>query len=297
MVNVSLKQKPQRRALMELFGATVYESPSTNTRFGKEVIAGSKDGLGTLAIATAEAIELVDRLENTQFAVGSGENSVLLHQTIIGNEVLNQLLEVNIFPDKVYACVGAGSNFCGISFPLMRYAKKNQKKCDFVAVEPIACPKLTKGTYAFDINDFSGVTPYSKMYTLGSAYIAPPIHAGGLRYHGTSEFLSALYEKKLVSARAISQKASLAAGLLFSECEGILPAPESAYAIAAALEDITSNPKASNKILINISGHGLYDLCSYEEYKNNQLSDDIPSETMLRESLSQLKQKDFSSAF
>lgn len=289
MVNVSLKQKPQRKALMELYGATVYESPSTKTKLGLKIRNECPDHHGSLAIATGEAIELTNELEHAQFAVGSGENSVLLHQTVIGNEVLNQLQELNIFPDKIYACVGAGSNFCGISFPLFRHARLHNKRCEFIAVEPIGCPKLTRGIFAFDLNDFSGITSYAKMYTLGSKYLAPPIHAGGLRYHGTAELLSALYSRNLVKACAISQQKSLAAGLLFAELEGILPAPESAYAIAGAIEDIEKDPLKPDTIVINISGHGLFDLHSYEQYQQNNLPNDEPNELEIEESLSALK--------
>jgi tryptophan synthase beta chain len=291
MVNISLQQKPQRKVLMELYGATVYESPSTKTKLGVNILKKEPSHHGSLAIATGEAIELSQSLENTKFTVGSGETNVLLHQTVIGNEVLNQMEKLNIFPNKVYACVGAGSNFSGISFPLLRYAKEHNKSCDFIAVEPIACPKLTQGIYALDINDFSGTTPSSKMYTLGAQYISPPIHAGGLRYHGTSEFLSALYHNGYIQARAISQKKSLAAGLLFAEHEGILPAPESAYAIAAAIEDIEKNPKVQNTIIINISGHGLFDLTAYEEYKKNTLINDEADDEKIQTSLSQIKEQ------
>jgi tryptophan synthase beta chain len=277
MVKVSLEQKPQRKALMELFNATVYESPSSITDVGLKAKQDNPLTHGSLAIATGEAIELITKLGDAQFAVGSGENNVLLHQTVIGNEVLNQMELLNIFPDKVYACVGAGSNFSGITFPLLRYAKNNNKNCEFIAVEPIACPKLTKGIYAVDVNDFSGTTPYSKMYTLGSKYITPPIHAGGLRYHGTSEFVSALYDYKYIKACAISQRSSLQAGLLFANHEGILPAPESAYAVAAAIEDIAKNPEEPIKIIINISGHGLFDIRAYEEFQKNILENDEPS--------------------
>ena len=289
MVKVSLQQKPMRKTLMELYGATVYESPSQETSLGQRIRKEDPNSHGSLAIATGEAIELISKTENAQFAVGSGENSVLLHQTVIGNEVLNQMDELNIFPDKVYACVGAGSNFCGISFPLLRYAQYHKKTCDFIAVEPVACPKLTRGIYALDVNDFSGMTTFSKMYTLGSSYMAPPIHAGGLRYHGTSEFLSALYDKDMIKACAVSEKASLAAGILFAENEGILPAPESAYAIAAAIADINKNKNLNSKIVINISGHGLFDLNSYELYKNNMLSNDIPDEHNIESSIEVLK--------
>ncbi len=289
MVRVSLQQKPLRKEWMEFYDATVYESPSLMTSLGQKTNELEPETPGSLAIATGEAIEFVAKTPHAQFAVGSGENSVLLHQTIIGNETLYQLDAVRAFPDKVYACVGAGSNFCGIAFPLMRYAKQHQRQCEFIAVEPVACPKLTRGIYASDINDFSGITTYSKMYTLGSAYVAPPIYAGGLRYHGTSEILSALYAQKKIQACAISEKDSLAAGILFADHEGILPAPESAYAIGAALQDIRQNKLEGATILINISGHGLFDLQAYESYKKDTLKNDIPDAKIIQESITSLK--------
>ena len=264
MVSVSLQQKPMRQSLMSVYGATVYESPSDVTNLGRRVRDENPYSLGSLAIATGEAIEWASQISDAQFAVGSGENSVLLHQTIIGNEVLNQLDSLQCFPDHVYACVGAGSNFCGISMPLMRYAKQHQKQCEFVAVEPLECPKLTQGHFVIEKNDFSDDPRYSKMYTLGSSFVAPPIHAGGLRYHGTSEMLSALYDKKYVTARAISEQDSLDSGLLFSKKEGILPAPESAYALAAMIDDVRQGKMEGKNLLVNISGHGLYDLTAYE---------------------------------
>lgn len=284
MVGVSFRQKPERPAMMRLFDAQVYESPSMITKVGRVKRSENKELFGSLAVATAEAIEHANQSKYTQFAIGSGENCVLLHQTIIGNEVINQLDQINLFPDYVIACMGAGSNFAGISFPLMRAAKQRSRQCKFVAVEPVGCPKLTRGVYAYDINDFSGITPVSKMYTLGNRFIAPGIHAGGLRYHGTSELLSALYANKRFAACAIKQKDSLKAGLLFAKSEGILPAPESAYAISAAI-DIAQYAKKGSSILINVSGHGLFDLTAYEEFKKGVIDDGFPNEELLRESL------------
>jgi len=265
MVDISYDQKPQRPNMMQLFGADVYRSPSTKTKIGMTQQQNYAAQPSSLAIATAEAIEYADTLKDAKFAVGSGETCVLLHQTIIGNEVLKQAENMDIFPDRVYACVGAGSNFCGISFPLMRYARTHHRSCEFIAVEPVDCPKLTKGKYTIAANDFSEGAPYSKMYTLGIDFVAPPIHAGGLRYHGTSDFLSILYHHKLISARAISQPASLAAGLLFGECEGVLPAPESAYALGALVEDLRQGLGENQNFLVNISGHGMFDMKCYQK--------------------------------
>lgn len=290
MVASSLRQKPLRRNFIEMFGATVYESPSSHTHVGKEILRKNNAHPGSLAVATAEAIEIANQSKYTQFAVGSGENSVLLHQTIIGEEVLMQMQEYDIFPDQVIACMGAGSNFGGIALPIHRYAKENNLNCTLIAVEPMACPKLTRGKYAIAINDFSGTTPVSKMYTLGEDFVAPEIHAGGLRYHGTSEFLSAMYDKKLFTAKAVGQVESLQAGKLFMETEGILPAPESAHAIAVAINNAKNHPQSMKplNILINISGHGQFDLAAYELLDKGLLSDPVPSEESILSALQNL---------
>lgn len=289
MVNISLSQKPQRKAMMELMGATVISSPSGYTKVGKNAL-NKNNKLGSLAIATAEAIEMSNQEKYTQFAVGSGENSVLLHQTIIGQEALNQLQKLDVFPDQVIACMGAGSNFAGIGLPLRMHANKFGKNCQLIAAEPVACPKLTRGKYTYEINDFSGTTPISKMYTLGQKFVAPAIHAGGLRYHGTSEFLSAMFHHKMFEASAIKQKEALQAGLLFMETEGILPAPESAHALAVAIQNAKKHPISDKplNILVNISGHGLFDLAAYDQFQKNILDDDMPSEEMIKISLAEL---------
>lgn len=287
MVGISLRQKPQRRVMMELYGAKVCESPSNITDVGRNAQLSDPEKIGSLAIATGEAIEMANKNSNAKFAVGSGENSVLLHQTIIGLEAIKQLSEHNESPDYIIGCMGAGSNFGGIALPFMRLFKESGGKCKFIAAEPVACPKLTRGKYAYDINDFSGTTPLSKMFTLGSQYLAPGIHAGGLRYHGTSELLSALYANKYFDAVAIPQTDALRAGLLFSESESILPAAESAHAIASAINIINASPIFSTPptILINISGHGYFDLLAYDEFKNGKVDDAYPNETMIENSL------------
>lgn len=290
MVGISLRQKPQRRMIMEAFGATVYESPTDLTETGKKSRLADPLCIGSLAIASGEAIELANNDKHAKYAVGSGENSVLLHQTIIGLEAINQLAAYDELPDYVVACMGTGSNFGGISLPFMRVFKETGHKCRFVAAEPVACPKFTKGKYAYDINDFSGTTPLSKMFTLGSTYLAPSIHAAGLLYHGTSRLLSALYANKEFDAVAIPQNEALQAGLLFAETEGILPAPESAHAIAAAI-NIIKQSKNSNrpiKILINISGHGNFDLLAYDEFVKGHLDDGYPCDIDIKNSLRML---------
>jgi tryptophan synthase beta chain len=287
MVGISYRQKPQRRTIVELFGGAIHESPSPLTRTGREAMKRDPARIGSLAVATGEAIELArEHRDTARFAVGSGENCVILHQTVIGNEAVRQMAALGDFPDHVVACMGAGSNFGGVGMPFLRAARAMGRKVELVAAEPVACPKLTRGAYLFDINDFSGTTPVTRMYTLGSAFLAPPIHAGGLRYHGTSAFLSALYADKIFSARAVSQADALAAGALFADTEGLIPAPESAHAVAAAIE-IARGAKHGRgpAILINISGHGLFDLAGYELARRGELGDDWPDETMIAASL------------
>jgi tryptophan synthase beta chain len=285
MVGISYRQKPQRRTIVELFGGQIHESPSELTHTGREALKRDPGRIGSLAVATGEAIEVARQQSDTaRFAVGSGENCVLLHQTVIGNEAVRQMADPNDFPDYVVACMGAGSNFAGVGMPFLRAARSQGRSVRLVAAEPVACPKMTRGAYLFDINDFSGTTPVTRMYTLGSSFLAPPIHAGGLRYHGTSAFLSALYANGGFDARAIRQAEALKAGVLFAETEGIIPAPESAHAIAASLQ-IAAERKSGCSILMNISGHGLFDLAGYEQARRGELPDDSPDERMIAASL------------
>lgn len=291
MVGASLRQKPQRRVMIELFGAELHESPSEVTQVGRDMLSKDPSRTGSLAIATGEALEIAHGRKRTRFAVGSGENCVLLHQTVIGIEAAAQMHALGDFPHDVVACMGAGSNFGGIGLPFMREATQRRRRVRLLAVEPTACPKLTRGAYAYDINDFSGTTPISRMYTLGSRYLAPPIYAGGLRYHGTSPFLSAMLADGLFDAAAVPQSEALQAGLLFADAEGILPAPESAYAIAGALRLARSHPRSTQPrvILMNISGHGLFDLQAYDAARRGEASLDLPDEALLAESLEEVK--------
>ncbi len=287
MVGISYRQKPQRRTIVELFGGAIHESPSDLTQTGRNALKRDPERIGSLAVATGEAIELArEQKDSARFAVGSGENCVVLHQTVIGNEAVRQMADFDDFPDYVVACMGAGSNFGGVGMPLLRAAKSLGRKVELVAAEPVACPKMTRGEYLYDINDFSGTTPITRMYTLGSGFLAPPIHAGGLRYHGTSAFLSALYAHNGFSARAIGQTDAMSAGMLFAEAEGIIPAPESAHAVAAALQIAREHKTGPGRaILINISGHGLFDLAGYEQAGRGELTDDVPDEAMIAASL------------
>ena len=288
MPMVSLRQKPSRRVMMELYGGELFESPSPRTSVGREYAAAHPDALGSLAVATGEAIELAKSQEGYRFAVGSGENHVLLHQTVIGQEAIAQMTQLDDWPDVVTACMGAGSNFAGVVFPFMRACRSRGLTTRFIAAEPIACPKLTRGHYAFERNDFSETTPITRMYTLGRKFEAPGIHAGGLRYHGTSPLLSAMYHDKLFEARAYPQRRTFEIASMFMKAEGLVPAPESAYAICAAADVAATSPRGT-RILINISGHGLLDLSAYSDFASGKLDDGAPSEDLIRQSLAQLE--------
>lgn len=292
MVGASLRQKPQRGTLMRLLGATVHESPSASTTVGREARRSDTGRIGTLAVATGEAVEFARSRRKTRFAVGSGENCVLLHQTVIGSEALAQITALGEFPDLVVACMGAGSNLAGIGLPFVRAAKERGRTVRLLAVESTACPRLTCGHYAYDVNDLSGTTPISKMYTLGSNYVPPPVYAGGLRYHGAAPFLSAMYADGGFDAMAIDQVTVLGAGLEFAEVEGILPAPESAHAVAGAIDLARrhSHDAPPLVILINVSGHGMLDFSAYESYLDGNLNAGWPDEHILSESLRQVDQ-------
>jgi tryptophan synthase beta chain len=287
MPRVSLQQKPQRKTMMELFGATVYESPSNVTQLGRRINSESPDKLGSLAIATGEALEMVTSGNKRQFAVGSGENHVLLHQTIIGEEAKWQLEQLGEWPDSIYACMGAGSNFAGISFPFL-CDENGRPMPDCVAAEPMACPKITRGMYAYTATDFSGTTPIARMMTLGTDYEAPGIHAGGLRYHGTSPFLSSLYQLGIFRGVALPQRQVFATAINFARCEGILPAPESAHALAAAAQEFANKPEEKT-CLINISGMGYHDLAGYAEYAAGTMDDGILKDAEIDRSLAALQ--------
>lgn len=290
MVSSSLRQKPQRRVAIELFGATLHESPSDLTDVGRAARRKDPNHIGTLGTATGEALEFARNDDNVRFAVGSGENCVLLHQTLIGMEAIEQIASMGDFPTHVVACIGAGSNFGGVGLPFLRAAKEIDCDTRLVAVEPSECPKLTRGRYAYDFSDFSGTTPISKMYTLGSSYTAPAIHAGGLRYHGTSPFLSSMYHDGLFDAIAMGQQAVLKAGCLLAETEGVLPAPESAHAVAGALKLASEHPATADPlvILVNISGHGWFDIGAYEKYKRGDIEHTTVDEAALQSSLAAL---------
>ncbi len=276
MVKVSYEQKPYRRIMMETFGAHVFASPTDRTASGRAVLAEDPNSTGSLGIAISEAAEVAATSGGTKkYGLGSVLNHVLLHQSVIGQESLKQMDMAGEYPDVVIGCVGGGSNFGGIAYPFLRENLVNGQRTRLVAVEPTATPSLTKGMYAFDYGDSAELAPIVKMYTLGHAAVPPPIHAGGLRYHGMAPSLSALVNAGYIEAIAVPQLATFEAAVLFSQTEGILPAPESAHAIRAAImEALDAKEKGEKKvILFNLSGHGNFDMSAYESFMGGHLQD------------------------
>ena len=269
MVKVSYHQKPFRRSLMHMWGAEVIASPSELTESGKCILKQDAHSQGSLGIAISEAVENAAKHDNTNYALGSVLNHVLLHQTVIGLETKQQLAILGETPDCLIACVGGGSNFGGFAFPFIKDKLKN-KALQIIAVEPCACPSLTKGLYEYDFGDTASLTPLLKMCTLGHRFMPPGIHAGGLRYHGCSPLVSALYDKKVISARAYHQIEVFKAAALFARCEGIVPAPETSHAIKAAI-DVACESRREQCVVFNFSGHGFLDLASYDKFFSGEL--------------------------
>jgi len=289
MVKISYEQKPYRRSMMQTWGAEVFASPTDMTGSGRKILAEHPDSPGSLGIAISEAAEEAAGRKDTNYALGSVLNHVLLHQTVIGEEAKKQLALVGDYPDEIYAPCGGGSNFGGIAFPFFA-DKAAGKKVRLVAVEPTSCPTLTKGPYAYDYGDAIGLTPLLKMHTLGHDFVPAGIHAGGLRYHGDSPLVSQLHYEGLVDALAIPQLETFEAGVLFARTEGVVPAPESTHAIAAAVRSARECTKSGEPrtILFNLSGHGHFDMSAYDRYFNNELEDyEFPAEA-IEESLSHL---------
>ncbi len=274
MVKVSYHQKPYRRVLMETWGARVVPSPSPDTRAGRAVLAANPDSPGSLGIAISEAVEDAASRDDTKYSLGSVLNHVLLHQTVIGLEARKQLELAGDYPDVVVGCVGGGSNFAGLAFPFIA-DKLRGKGLRVIAVEPEACPSLTRGVYAYDFGDTAGTTPLLKMHTLGHTFVPAGIHAGGLRYHGMAPLVSLLYGNGLIEARAEHQTAVFRAAVEFARAEGIVPAPESAHAIKVVMDLAAEAREAgrSQVILFNLSGHGYFDLAAYEQYLAGKLED------------------------
>jgi len=281
MVRASYDQKPYRRFLMETYGAQVVPSPSPTTEYGRRVLAESPDSPGSLGIAISEAVEDAATRDDTKYALGSVLNHVLLHQTVIGLEALEQMAMAGEEPDLIIACAGGGSNFAGLSFPFLGRNFRERTNYRVVAVEPEAAPSMTRGVYAYDFGDTARLTPLVKMHTLGHDFIPEPIHAGGLRYHGMAPLVSLLKEHGYIEARSVHQRASFAAGVQFARAEGILPAPESTHAIRVAIDEALAAREAgeSRVILFNLSGHGHFDLASYDRYLSGALEDyEYPAE-------------------
>ncbi|MGB9803969.1 TrpB-like pyridoxal phosphate-dependent enzyme [Desulfofundulus sp.] len=290
MVKVSYQQKPYRRSMMEIFGAKVYASPSEQTAAGRRILSEEPDSPGSLGIAISEAVEDAVGREDTNYALGSVLNHVLLHQTVIGLEAREQMARAGYYPDVVIACCGGGSNFGGLVFPFAHDKLAGKAKVKLIAVEPSACPTLTRGRLAYDYGDVAGLTPLLHMYTLGAKFMPPGIHAGGLRYHGDSPLVSQLVHEGIAEARAVGQTAVFQSAIMFARSEGIVPAPESAHAIACAIQEALAAREAgeARTILFNLSGHGFLDLPSYDAYLAGKLEDyPLPEEELAR-SLSQL---------
>jgi tryptophan synthase beta chain len=275
MVKVSYYQKPYRKMMMETWGATVYPSPSEQTEFGRKMLKEDPDCPGSLGIAISEAIEDTVRSKNTKYSLGSVLNHVCLHQTVIGLEALQQMEMAGEEPDVIIGCVGGGSNFAGLAFPFVRKKITEGKNYRVVAVEPSACPSLTKGELRYDFGDTAMTTPLMWMYTLGHDFMPPKIHAGGLRYHGMAPLVSHLYHLGLIEAVAYPQTKVFEAAVTFARTEGIIPAPESSHAVRAAMDEAIRAREAGEKkvILFNLSGHGLLDLTAYEAYLSGSLQD------------------------
>ncbi len=286
MVKVSYEQKPYRRLMMQTWGAEVFASPSQITETGRRVLAADPDNPGSLGLAISEAVEEAAGRADTNYTLGSVLNHVLLHQTIIGQEAKKQFEKIGLYPDVIFGPCGGGSSFGGIAFPFLADRAAGDRRAQnlrCVAVEPTSCPTLTRGAYAYDFGDASGFTPLMKMYTLGHDFTPPGIHAGGLRYHGASPLVSQLFHENLIEAQAAPQLATFEAGVQFARAEGIIPAPESNHAIRAAIDEALAC-KASGEpktILFNLTGHGHFDMSSYERYFSGKLEDyDYPAEAV-----------------
>jgi tryptophan synthase beta chain len=275
MVRISYDQKPYRRALMEGYGARCIASPSVETMSGRAILEKRPDHPGSLGIAISEAVEQAAQRDDTKYALGSVLNHVLLHQTVLGQEAMVQMDMANDYPDVIVGCTGGGSNFAGIAFPFLGAELRGGKKTRIIAVEPSACPSLTRGRYAYDFGDTGKLTPLAKMHTLGSSFTPPGFHAGGLRYHGMAPLVSHIKELGLIEARAYHQLACFEAGVQFARAEGIMPAPEANHAVRGAIDEALrcKQEGVSRVILFNLCGHGHFDMQAYIDYFSGKLVD------------------------
>ncbi|MGA2159529.1 MAG: TrpB-like pyridoxal phosphate-dependent enzyme [Dehalococcoidia bacterium] len=294
MVKVSYNQKPYRRIMMETWGATVIPSPSTETNIGKQILAQDPNSPGSLGIAISEAVEDAFGRDDTCYSLGSVLNHVILHQSIIGLETKKQLEMAGVEPDIIIGCVGGGSNFGGLAVPFVKDKMKG-KKMRIIAVEPSACPSMTKGPYAWDYGDVAGMAPIAKMFTLGHAFIPSPIHAGGLRYHGMSPLVSHMHKLELIEAIAVDQKATFESAIKFARTEGIIPAPEPSHAIKVTIDEALKCKESGEKkvIVMGLSGHGHFDLGAYEQFLAGKLEADAYSDENVKKALSQLPKVDY----
>jgi tryptophan synthase beta chain len=290
MVRVSFEQKPYRKALMEAWGAACVASPSTETDAGRQILAEHPDSPGSLGIAISEAVEVAAQHADTKYSLGSVLNHVLLHQTVIGQEAMAQLEMAGDYPDIIVGCTGGGSNFAGIAFPFIGAGLRGGPKPRVIACEPAACPSLTRGKYAYDFGDTGHLTPLVKMYTLGSTFVPPGFHAGGLRYHGMAPLVSLLQDLGLIEARALAQNSCFEAGIQFARTEGILPAPEANHAVRGTIEEaLRCKAEGTGRtILFNLCGHGHFDMQAYIDYRSGTLADHAYDEGELNAALASL---------
>jgi tryptophan synthase beta chain len=290
MVRVSYNQKPYRRALMETYGARCVASPSSETESGRAILARDPNHPGSLGIAISEAVEVAVQRADTKYALGSVLNHVLLHQTVLGLEAMEQLEMANDYPDVIVGCTGGGSNFAGIAFPFLGAQLRGGRKVRIVAVEPAACPSLTRGVYAYDFGDTAHLTPLTKMHTLGATFTPPGFHAGGLRYHGMAPLVSHVKQLGLIDAKAYHQTSCFAAGVQFARAEGIVPAPEANHAVRGAIDEAIRcrEEGVSRAILFNLCGHGHFDMQAYIDYFAGKLEDRDYDERELAMALSGL---------
>jgi len=290
MVRVSYHQKPYRRVLMENWGATIVPSPSPETPMGQAFLEQDKEHPGSLGIAISEAVFDAGTHDDTNYSLGSVLNHVLMHQTVVGLEAMKQLEMAGEYPDMVIGCIGGGSNFSGFMLPFVRDKIVDGRNTRVIAVEPTACPSLTKGLYAFDYGDAVGAAPIAKMHTLGHTFVPAPIHAGGLRYHGMAPIVCALYDRGVIEAAVVPQRAVFEAGVNFAMSEGIVPAPESAHAVKVAMDEALKCKQSGEKkvIAFNLSGHGHFDLGAYDAYHQSKLEDYEYPEEKVREAMQHL---------
>jgi len=292
MVKISFNQKPYRRALMETYGGRCVASPSNETEAGRAILAKDPNSNGSLGIAISEAVEVAAGRDDTKYALGSVLNHVLLHQSVIGLEAIEQMEMADDYPDIIIACAGGGSNFAGLAFPFLGRQLRGGENVRVIAVEPAACPTMTRGTYAYDFGDTGHLTPLVKMHTLGSTFVPEGIHAGGLRYHGMSPLVSHVLDMGLIEAQAYHQTACFEAGLMFARTEGIVPAPESTHAICSAISEAQACKESgqAKTILFGLSGHGNFDMQAYTDYLAGKLTDHAHNEEELARAIGELPQ-------